>query len=222
MLRLVCAAMLGWIVAQPAGAATVIVHPGQDLQAAVAAAAAGDVIEVERGLYRANLLIDKPLTLRGLNRPTLSGGLSGDTIRVTAPDVVIEGLIVRDSGSSLQDQNAGIYLYPGAHRAVVQNCDLTYNLFGLWIEKVNDVRIEGNLITGKRDFNSAKRGNGIQLYNTQRAQILHNNVSFVRDALYVDVSHHAVFRGNKLHHSRYGTHYMTSYYNVWENNETYY
>ena len=222
MLRLVCAAMLGWIVAQPAGAATVIVHPGQDLQAAVAAAAAGDVIEVERGLYRANLLIDKPLTLRGLNRPTLSGGLSGDTIRVTAPDVVIEGLIVRDSGSSLQDQNAGIYLYPGAHRAVVQNCDLTYNLFGLWIEKVNDVRIEGNLITGKRDFNSAKRGNGIQLYNTQRAQILHNNVSFVRDALYVDVSHHATFRGNKLHHSRYGTHYMTSYYNVWEDNETYY
>ncbi|MEN9463267.1 MAG: hypothetical protein RLZZ355_1197, partial [Pseudomonadota bacterium] len=45
---------------------------------------------------------------------------------------------------------------------------------------------------------------------------------FVRDALYVDVSHHATFRGNKLHHSRYGTHYMTSYYNVWEDNETYY
>jgi hypothetical protein len=68
--------------------------------------------------------------------------------------VVIEGLIVRDSGSSLKDQNAGIYLYPGAHRAVVQNCDLTYNLFGLWIEKANDVRIEHNLITGKRDFDS--------------------------------------------------------------------
>ena len=44
----------------------------------------------------------------------------------------------------------------------------------------------------------------------------------MRDALYVDVSHHATFRGNKLHHSRYGSHYMTSYYNVWEDNDTYY
>ena len=222
LLSLARAVTLGWVVTQYAGAATVTVQPGQDLQAAVAAAAPGDVIEVQRGNYRVNLLIDKPLTLRGLNRPTLNGGLTGDTIRVTSPDVVIEGLIVSNSGSSLKDQNAGIYLFPGAHRAVVQNCDLTYNLFGLWIEKVNDVRIESNLITGKRDFDSAQRGNGIQLYNTQRAQILHNNVSFVRDALYVDVSHHATFRGNKLHHSRYGTHYMTSYYNVWEDNETYY
>ena len=222
LLSLARAVTLGWVVTQYAGAATVTVQPGQDLQAAVAAAAPGDVIEVQRGNYRVNLLIDKPLTLRGLDRPTLNGGLTGDTIRVTSPDVVIEGLIVSNSGSSLKDQNAGIYLFPGAHRAVVQNCDLTYNLFGLWIEKVYDVRIESNLITGKRDFDSAQRGNGIQLYNTQRAQILHNNVSFVRDALYVDVSHHATFRGNKLHHSRYGTHYMTSYYNVWEDNETYY
>ncbi len=222
LLRLTRAALLGVALTQPAWAATVSVQPGQDLQAAIAAAAPGDVVEVQRGHYRANLLIDKPLTLRGLDRPTIDGGLTGDTIRVTAPDVVIEGLIVRDSGGSLKEQNAGVYLYHGAHRAVVQNCDLTYNLFGLWIEKANDVRIEGNLITGKRDFDSAQRGNGIQLYNTQRAQIIGNRISFVRDALYVDVSHHATFRGNKLHHSRYGTHYMTSYHNVWEDNDTYY
>ena len=205
-----------------AAAATVSVQPGQDLAAAVKAAAPGDVIEVARGMYRVNLLIDKPLTLRGVDRPTLSGGNQGDTIRVTAPDVAIEGLIVRDSGDSLKHQNAGIYLYPGAHRAVVRNCDLTYNLFGLWIEKADDVLIERNTITGKREYGSSQRGNGVQLYNTQRARIFSNNISFVRDALYVDVSHHAVFRGNRLHHSRYGTHYMNSYHNLWEDNDTYY
>lgn len=61
----------------------------------------------------------------------------------------------------------------------------------------------------------------MELYNTQRARILANNISFVRDALYVDVSHHAVFKGNRLHHSRYGTHYMNSYYNLWEDNDSY-
>ena len=139
-------------------------------------------------------------------------------IKATA---ALEGLIVRDSGTSLKDQNAGIYIYPGAHRAVVRKNDLTYNLFGLWIEKANDVRVEHNTITGLRDVNSSQRGNGVQLYNTTGARIEGNHISFVRDALYVDVSHHAIFRGNKLHHSRYGTHYMNSYYNLWEDNDTY-
>ena len=215
-------AALALCIAGACQAATLSVRPGDDLAAAVAKARPGDVIEVARGQYRANLLIDKPLTLRGLDRPTISGGNQGDTIRVTAPDVVIEGLIVRDSGDDLKDQNAGIYLYPGAHRAIVRRCDLTYNLFGLWIEKADDVLIEHNTITGKREYASPQRGNGVQLYNTKGAKILGNDISFVRDALYVDVSHHAVFRGNRLHHSRYGTHYMNSYYNLWEDNDTYY
>lgn len=215
-------ALVALLAAGAAQAATLQARPGDDLQAIVRAAAPGDVVEVARGRYRANLLIDKPLTLRGIGRPTISGGNQGDTIRVTAPDVVIEGLIVRDSGDSLKAQNAGIYLYPGAHRAVVRRCDLTYNLFGLWIEKANDVLIEHNVITGKREYSSSQRGNGVQLYNTTGARILHNNIGFVRDALYVDVSHQAVFRGNKLHHSRYGTHYMNSYHNLWEDNDTYY
>ena len=214
-------ALAASLLSQPASAATVRVQAGQDLQAAVQAAAPGDTVEVERGFYRVNLRIDKALTLRGVGRPTLSGGQVGDTIRVTAPDVVLEGLIVRDSGTSLKDQNAGIYIYPGAHRAVVRKNDLTYNLFGLWIEKANDVRVEHNTITGLRDVNSSQRGNGVQLYNTTGARIEGNHISFVRDALYVDVSHHAIFRGNKLHHSRYGTHYMNSYYNLWEDNDTY-
>lgn len=201
-----------------AGELTVL--PGQSIAAAIARAAPGDVVRVTRGHYRERLVIDKPLTLKGIDRPTLSGGLEGDTIRVVAEDVVIEGLIVTDSGDSLLEQNAGIYIQPGAHRAVVRNCDLAYNLFGLWIEKANDVRIENNLTTGKRDYRSSQRGNGIQLYNTTGARIVGNRIGFVRDAIYVDVSHHAIFRGNRLHHSRYGTHYMNSYYNLWEDNDS--
>jgi nitrous oxidase accessory protein len=202
-------------------AATWTVQPGQAIQPVIERAAAGDVVEVQRGHYAGNLVIAKPLTLRGIQRPTISGGLQGDTIRVKSPDVTIEGLIVRDSGDSLLAQNAGIYLSPGSHRAVVRRNDLAYNLFGLWIEKANDVQVEHNLIVGKREYGSSQRGNGIQLYNTTGARIIGNHISFVRDALYVDVSHHAVFRGNRLHHSRYGTHYMNSYHNLWEGNDSY-
>lgn len=197
------------------------VRPGESIAKAVRQARAGDTITVERGDYQEQVLIDKPLTLRGLDRPTLSGNDQGDVIRVKAPDVTIEGMIIRDSGSDLTAQNAGIYIEPGAHRAAVRNNDIVYTLFGLWIERANDVEIANNLIAGRRDLQSAQRGNGIQLYNTLGARILDNHISFTRDGIYVDVSHQAVFRGNKMHDLRYGTHYMNSYRNLWERNESY-
>ena len=220
--RLTAALALGAGLAAPASAATWRVQPGESIQAIIDRAAPGDVIEIERARYLGHLMVDKPLTLRGIERPTIDGELKENTISVKAENVTIEGLIVANSGGDTLYQHAGVYIYPGSHKAVVRNCDFSYTLFGLWIEKANDVLIENNLITGKRDFDSPRRGNGIQLYNTQRARIIGNNISFVRDAIYVDVSHDALFRGNKLHHSRYGTHYMTSYRNIWEDNETWY
>lgn len=198
-----------------------LVKPGQSISRAIQSAAPGDIVAVERGYYEDHLVIDKPLTLRGIDRPTLSGGNRGDVIRIKAEDVVIEGLIIRDSGKDLTAQNAGVYIEPGANRAIVRNNDLTYNLFGAWIEGVDGAQMINNLITGKRDLLSANRGNGIELYNTTNARIIDNNISFCRDAIYVDITYHAVFRGNKLHHLRYGTHYMNSHNNLWENNESY-
>ncbi|MBI5461580.1 MAG: nitrous oxide reductase family maturation protein NosD [Gammaproteobacteria bacterium] len=205
----------------PAQAAEIRVTPGASIMKAIHRAQAGDVILIARGDYRERLVIDKPLTLRGVDRPTLLGGGMGDVIRIKSPDVAIEGLIVRDSGADLTAQNAGIYIEPGAHRAAIRHNDITYTLFGLWIEKANDVNVTGNLITGMRDLQSAQRGNGIQLYNTRNARIVDNNIGFTRDGIYVDVSHYAEFRGNRMHHLRYGTHYMNSHHNLWEGNESY-
>lgn len=210
-----------YLAATAAGAAEHVVRPGASIAAAIEAAQPGDTVKVERGRYGERLVIDKPLSLVGVNRPTLSGGNTGNVIRVQAAGVVIEGLIIRDSGADLGAQNAGIYVEPGSDRLVVRNNDLAYNLFGVWLHKVKDVQVTGNLIVGKRDLASAQRGNGIQLYNTTGARIVGNNISFSRDGIYVDVSHHAVFRDNRIHHLRYGTHYMNSYHNVWEGNESY-
>lgn len=69
-------ALVLWI-AGACQAATLTVRPGDDLAATVRAAQPGDTVQVQRGQYRANLLIDKPLALRGLDRPTLSGGNQG-------------------------------------------------------------------------------------------------------------------------------------------------
>ena len=212
------------LVAAPAWAGEWQITPGQSIATAIRQAQPGDTLLIASGRYEENLLIDKPLTLRGAaqQRPTIDGGLKGDVIRVTATDVSLENLIVTNSGDDLEKQNAGIYIQPGAHRAKVVNCVIAYTLFGLWIEKANDVEVRGCNITGMRDHASPQRGNGIQLYNTRGPRIIGNDISFTRDALYVDVTHHALFRNNRMHHARYGTHYMNSYYNLWEGNETFY
>ncbi|HEX5636015.1 MAG: nitrous oxide reductase family maturation protein NosD [Gammaproteobacteria bacterium] len=197
------------------------VQPGDDLAAVVAKAAAGDTVIVERGHYPAQLFIDKPLHLKGINRPTLDGEFKDDVIRVRTTDVVIEGFIIRNSGSNLTRQNAGIYFQPGSDRAIIRDNTVNYTLFGLWIEKCASVQVINNNITGMRDLASAQRGNGIQLYNSRDAQVIGNHISFTRDGIYVDISHHAVFRKNIMHNLRYGTHYMNSHDNLWEDNETY-
>lgn len=202
-------------------AAELVVTSNQSITDAIVLAAAGDTVIVERGHYPVHLVIEKPLHLKCLNRPTLDGGNTGDVIRIKSPDVTIEGCIISNSGADLTAQNAGIYLEPGSDRAIIRNNTINYTLFGLWIEKVKDIRVKGNNITGMRDLASAQRGNGIQLYNSSGAQIIDNHISFTRDGIYVDVSNQALFRGNRLHHLRYGTHYMNSNYNIWENNVSY-
>ena len=220
-MRRIAAGLTALCISAAATAAEITAQPGESVAAAVAKAAPGDTVLVQRGHYRERLLIDKPLTLKGIDRPTLDGGLEGDVIRISAPDVIVEGFIIRNSGHDLTAQNAGIYLEPGSDRAIIRDNVINYTLFGLWIEKVQHVQVIGNNITGMRDRQSAQRGNGIQLYNSQHAQVIGNEVSFTRDGIYVDVSHHALFRGNRLHHLRYGTHYMNSNHNLWEDNESF-
>ncbi len=220
---LVLGPLLGPLLGRAGGsaqAATLRVRAGEDLQAALDAAAPGDVVEVERARHVGNFVVRKPLTLRGVSWPRLSGANQGNTLRIEASDVVVEGLLISDSGVSLLEQNAGVQVRPGAHRALIRGNQLSTNLFGLWIEKADGVRVERNVITGKRELLSPRRGNGVQLYNTRGARIEGNRIGFVRDALYIDVSHDAIFRGNELHHSRYGTHYMNSYRNLWEGNDS--
>jgi len=204
-----------------ARAAEWTVHPGESIAAAIGRAAPGDAVNVERGRYDERLVIAKPLTLRGLGRPTISAGDRGDVIRVKSSDVAIEGLILRDSGDDLGAENAGIFVEPGSAHVAIRRNVFAYTLFGIWLQNADDAVVEGNLITGKRDHDSAQRGNGIQLYNSQRALISDNQIAFTRDGIYVDLSNHARFLHNRIHNVRYGTHYMNSWHNVWEDNDSY-
>jgi nitrous oxidase accessory protein len=204
-----------------AAAAVLQVQAGASINAAIARAQPGDTVQIAAGTYHEHVLVNKPLTLQGQGHPAISADGQGDAIRIAAADVTLTGLLVRDSGTDLTAQNAGIYVLPGSHRVQISDCQLVANLFGIWLEGANDARLLRNVITGRRDLQSAQRGNGIQVYDTRGAQVIGNEVSSTRDGIYVDVSRDALFRANRIHHVRYGTHYMNTNHSTWEDNEVY-
>lgn len=226
VLRCYAALLAALLLAAPAAhGAAAAAHPvvwtvqaGESINSAIRQARAGDTVQVRAGTYRERILIDKAIRLEGVGKPTISAGYQGDVIRVQAKGVSIRGLIVRDSGTDLGAQNAGIYVTPGSDGISISNCDLVTNLFGIWLENSRDAVLRGNLVTGRRDLMSQMRGNGIQVYNADDTQVLDNTISYVRDGIYVDYSRRATFKGNRVHHVRYGTHYMNTHNSIWEGN----
>lgn len=201
-----------------------VVKNGASIQEAIERSEPGDILQLEHGYYTGNLVVNKPLTIKGVSapaRPHILGDASSDTILIASPDVTLEDLIIKNSGADLGKKQSCVSIIKGSDRASLKRSDLSWCLFGVYIEQAHHVHLLDNRITGKRDFPSVKRGNGVQLYASNFARIIGNDISFVRDAIYVDVSHDARFLHNVLHHSRYGTHYMNAYRNVWEYNEAY-
>src|SRR5690349_3107263 len=86
-------------------ASTLTVGPAaqfQSIQNAIAAAQAGDVIAVRAGTYNENLLIDKQLSLIGINRPIVHGNGNGSVVVITAGSCLFRGFQLEHSGSDLQ------------------------------------------------------------------------------------------------------------------------
>ncbi|MFB9147783.1 nitrous oxide reductase family maturation protein NosD [Halomonas alkalicola] len=185
------------------------IAPGDGpLQLHIDAAAPGSELILAEGLYSGSILIDKPLTLRGDSGAILDGEGSGDVIRVTSPDVRIEGLTLRNSGFNLTDMNAGIHAEREAHRIHVEDNVLENVAFGLWLWHLEAPSVIGNRIAGNTSVRSQDRGDAIRLYNISGGTIADNDVRDSRDAIYVDTSRDLTFRNNRLRDSRFGIHYM--------------
>lgn len=178
--------------------------PAHELPAAIAAAQPGDTIEVTGGEFRGNLVIDKSLTLAGIDQPVLDAGNQGTVLRINAPDTVVRGFILRNSGNSLDREDAGIIATaPGV---LVENNKLENVLFGIYANSAAGMTIRGNDITGQ-DLDIARRGDLIRVWDSDDVLIENNKTHNGRDAV-LWYSERLTLRGNEFSHGRYGLHFM--------------
>ncbi len=194
--------------AAPAAAATVSVAAGGGhLQDAIAASAPGDVLDLAAGIHDGPIRIDHALALLGEPGAVIDGQGRGRTVEVTASDVILRGLVIRNSGIA-DAMDAGVFLEKGADRAVVANDVLENNLVGVYVHGAVDASVRDNVIRGRTDLRLNERGNGIYVWNAPGAKVIGNDISGGRDGIFTNTSKKDIFRGNRIHGERFAIHYM--------------
>jgi hypothetical protein len=113
------------------------------IQAAIIASDPKDTIIVYNGTYHENIIIDKQLTLIGIDMPVVDGGLENSTITLTADDCIINGFRV------VRGNPYGIYLSSSNSNLIYNNYfNNTQNAYDDGNNQWNITKTEGTNIIG--------------------------------------------------------------------------
>ena len=187
------------------------------LQERIDRAAAGSTIDVSAGTYAGDLYVDRAITLVGHGRPRLIGSGAGSVVLIRAADVTIEGFDIDGrGGGDLGMDSSGIHV--AAPRATIRDCRIVNSLFGIYLRDAPGSKVERTRIVGIREKSAGEKGSGIHVWNTDGFELTGNDITDVRDGLYIQSSPHGLVRGNTARNLRYGLHYMYSDDNTFEDN----
>jgi hypothetical protein len=134
------------------------------------------IIKIEKGIYNEQIVISKPLSLIGINRPTLDPGLfekkDRNIITINENNVAINGLTIMNG-------TRGIYI--SGSNMELTNISITSNKISdcgsaIMAENCNNSNISNNIIYDPNGDNSNYRI-GIELVNCDNFEIFRNNIS---------------------------------------------
>ena len=203
----VAAAALLALIAVPGGAGgSREARAAGDLATMVRDAAPGATLLVTAGTYTGPVVIDKPLTLVGLDWPVIDGQGKGHVVEITAPDVTLRGFVIQSSGREVSDEPSGIRVT--GDRATIEGNRLHDVLYGIALFESDGHVVRGNAIESYRDFPAERRGHGLYLYYTNDNILEENVVSYAKDGIYINFSARNTIARNTVTDLRYGIHFM--------------
>ena len=190
---------------------------------AITAAADGDTVWVESGVYtEKNILINKTITLLGNNYPVLDGEHKYEIISIKANGVTVKGFKIAHSGVSSIEDIAAIKIYSCRNVTVSRNI-FQDTFFGVYSQSGTNCLIENNKLTGIATTEQ-QSGNGIHCWKSDSMRIIGNTVTGHRDGIYFEfVTNSVIWRNLSYNNMRYGLHFMFSHNdayicNIFQNN----
>src|SRR5690554_4771704 len=176
----------------------------------ISMAADFDTLLIKKGTYREfDIEIHKPLTIIGENGSVIDGEKQGAIITVFADNVTLDGLHIINVGTSYTTDFAAVRVVR-SENFTIRNLVLEKLFFGIYLERSKNGKVLNNKITGEAvdEYNS---GNGIQLWYSRNVTVAHNEVSRVRDGIYLEFSDFITIEDNiSTKNIRYGLHFMFS------------
>lgn len=169
-----------------------------------------DKIIIKSGFYsEGNIKINKTVTLVGEGDPVIDGKGEGEIITVTASNVKILNLVIKNSGISYLKENAGIRL-EGVENCIISSNKFLGNFFSIYLAKSANCLVEKNYVEGKKN-REANSGNGIHLWYCRDVNISNNKILNHRDGIYFEFVRNGRISGNHSEGNlRYGLHFMFS------------
>lgn len=216
--------LFGW--AYTGAAATIEVCGGckvKTITKGIQQANAGDIVLIKPGFYaEGNIVVDKPLTLRGEGYPVLDGRMTEEALTIIADSVTVEGLKIQNSGHNQLKDLAAIRVQRRKDY-VIRNNILLNSFFGIYLEYAGAGIVEGNTIIGKAE-SEMNAGNAIHAWYVNNLTVRNNHLSGHRDGIYFEfVSNSHIHDNRSTGNVRYGLHFMFSnddayYCNIFDQN----
>ncbi len=190
----------------------------KSITAAIAAAQPHDFLAIESGEYKeGNILIDKPLTLLGIDWPVVDGNLENEILTITADSVSISGLQIQNVGVSYTKDQAGISAQKVSNISI-ENNRLFNTFFGVYLKNCSQSRVVNNDFVGNAE-KEISSGNAIQLWYSKEILVENNQVRNHRDGIYLEfVDDSEIINNVSEGNLRYGLHFMFSDHNNYHRN----
>lgn len=181
------------------------------------AKAKDEILIYGKKIYKERLVIQKPITLKGVGTPIIDGGQRGDVIKVNADNVTIEGLQIQNSARSSQVDYCGVHV-KDAQFVTVRNCVFRKNQFSVMFQNCKNGLIANNNISSYITYNPIM-GNAVHCWKSDNMHITGNNIGHNRDGIYLEFVNNSHIDHNTVSGcARYGLHFMFSHFNVYSSN----
>ncbi len=185
-------------------------YPFTSIKTAIDATKSGDTVLVHGGVYtEGNLIVDKSISMIGINWPVLDGQKKYEVLSIKASHVLITGFKIQFSGHASMDDPCGIKVYDSQYVDIIGN-ELYDNFFGIYLQYSKNCMIKENKIVafGKEE---QQIGNGIHCWKSDSIRIIANTISGHRDGIYFEfVKGSVIWRNISCNNIRYGLHFMFS------------
>ncbi|GAB1397826.1 MAG TPA: nitrous oxide reductase family maturation protein NosD [Saprospiraceae bacterium] len=184
--------------------------PYKTIKEALAASENSDTLIINPGLYReGNIVIEKAVSIIGVNLPIIDGEHKYEVISVKSSNVLVKGLKVINSGIATLEDPCGIKVYQSENVTIRENV-LIDNFFAIYLMSSINCTVEQNYVSASATEEQAI-GNGIHCWKSKDLKIINNFIKGHRDGIYFEfVTHSVIWRNISKRNLRYGLHFMFS------------